>query len=1127
MLLLTWVMLCSCAGVLLASAGMAQAEVVEPRLGLFVDARDIERARQRAENEPWAQAHRERVLRIADQWLSRDDEWIRQILPAPGSKFAYGTAGCPHCGGSWGRFGHMVADLDRSLMLKCPHCETEFDLAEPSGPYADHGDGIEVNGRQFWLRGVWNGFVVDSMWSAFHADNAAVVNLADAYALTGNERYARKAIVIMDALATLSPQTTGPRDFETDPTRDAGRLQHLTSIVYRAQVHFARALDLVGRHEDLEKPSPTNPAAGSALDNIRAGIFDEYMFKHFDPREAKLRTLHNHEADSVRAMLLAGLMFGEPNYVRWGAEALGAFLDNTIDRDGLYYESSLGYANFARTVLIDMAEMLVRYDRERYANAAEMPRREDLPLEGNYFNHAGLARLTLESRPRLSVVGREPTFGNSSWDGRVWKRPGRPFERIELLQSQRFLKYGTDAHGRATAARLVAAMLPQDDDRPGGGWWRLYHSLDREQVLEAFDGDTAEVEALQSAGIPVVDESDLFGQTGLMFLRSGAGAHRRGAVMRVGPNMPHAHDDQMALMLFARGRALSADIGYGTFGAHVHNGWAGRAISHHTVVVNQDQSSNDKLFRMGPGGTIHRFHAAPGVAWAEATLTQMFEPADGVRDYRRMVFQIDLDAESFYWIDLFDIDGGAVHDYSMHSLPLREEGKFELGGVEPRAVEGVWTLAGLDPQWREGSFNRPGRGWGERLTVNGMIQPMADEPDEVNPGRGWYPPPGNGYGFLFDLKRDETRAPWNATWRWRDGDEPNGLRLTMLPETEQQVLTAQGPNLAGTYTMPFVIARHGRPGETSDIRSRYAVVMEAFGEEPAVESMEAIRSGDRLVGLRIRARGGREDVLLDARHGSVEVEGLPAVDEGILVVRRVEDEVVGLIVSGAASVAADGFQLRFDRPHLAGEIVSMNDSEGRFRTDPPLPASAVGSVITVDSDSYAQGSAYRIGSISSEGDVRPANAELVLGRARVDALEEGGFASTSPLPFGYLYRVDSRFLHGKRIVSGGQTGRIVRMDGFNNVRTKGIEPQPGAEFVVYDVQRGDRVRLESTASLTQQDEGEWVLRSNVPVEVSLPWPAEWWRNGAWHGQEQQEVRLDASAFKEGDVRLRRAGDATD
>jgi hypothetical protein len=49
--------------------------------------------------------------------------------------------------------------------------------------------------------------------------------------------------------------------------------------------------------------------------------------------------------------------------------------------------------------------MLVRYDPSEYPASADMPKRTDLPLAGNYFNHPGLARLTLDVPTRVSMLG--------------------------------------------------------------------------------------------------------------------------------------------------------------------------------------------------------------------------------------------------------------------------------------------------------------------------------------------------------------------------------------------------------------------------------------------------------------------------------------------------------------------------------------------------------------------------------------------------------------------------------------------------------------------------------------------------------------------------------------------------
>jgi Heparinase II/III-like protein. len=1087
---------------MIANTAAAEAPVPEPRLGLFVSREDIAAARQRAATYPWAAEHRQRVLRIADAWVARSDAWVREIMPPPGARFAYGTAGCPHCGKPWGRFGEKLADLDRPLYLQCPECKTEFDLKNPSGPYADHGEGVLVRGQRFWLRGVWNAFVVNSMWSAFAAENGALVNLAEAYALTGDERYARKAAVLMDALATLAPQTRGPRDFDPDPNADAGRLQHLTSILFRAQVHFARALDLLGEHPALREPSQTKPGV-SVWDNIRHGIFEEYLFVPIDSRGGKLHTLHNHEADSVRALILVGLLYGNAEYLRWGANGAQAFFDNVIDRDGLYYETSLSYTEFARSVYVDMAEMLARYDPAKYPADAKMPRREELPYHGNFFDHPNLARLILDTPERVSVLGRQPTYGNNHADVTVWKNPGRPFHRTEYQQTLRVLMHTSDPARRRTAAARAVAMLPFAGQKPIGGWWTLYRAPEDAEVRRLAESLGAPAPPTGDGGTPAVPEperSDLFGQTGLVILRAGQGEARRAAVLRAGMNMPHAHDDQLGLLLFAQGRALSGDLGYGIFGNHVHLGWATRAIAHNTVVVNQDETSNNDLFRIGPGGTIHRFYDGPGLRLAEASLTRMFRPSDGVRDYRRTVLQVDLSPDASYWVDLFDVDGGRVHDYATHMKPLGPNGSFALEGATPQPVPGAWTLAGLDPKHRGAPFDAPGRAWGERLTAGGMIAKLPGVNDGVPDGLGrWYATPGNGYGFLYDVKRQEgVASPWSATWRWQEpGGEAHGLRLTLHPETPQQVITALGPTLTGTDKSHFVVARSGDPGSAKNgsVRTRYAAVLESFGgAAPRVSGSEALRAGGRVVGLRVRSEAAkRDDLILDARRGAVPAaDGVPALDAGIGVVRRRAGALDGLFLTGGRALAADGFGLRFDTAVWSAKVTTTNDAAGTFRLSRPLPPSAVGALLTLDSPDYQHGSAYRVGAVSAAGDVTPLNAGLTLGGSRVDTPRPDGFAASAPLVFGFEYASDTGFLTGKRIVSGGKTGTVTGMTDFKTVRATGLQPRPGETFTVYDVKPGDDVRLDATASLVREADGEgevWTLRSNLPVSVTLPWPA--------------------------------------
>lgn len=1072
-------LLAACLALACAAGASAQGNLPKPRVGVFVNQDEIARARKRAESEPWAKERRQRVLKIADEWVGRDDAWIRNIMPKPGSTFAYGISGCPVCGKAWKRFGGDTARFDRPETLECPHCHTVFDLKNPKPEFNDKGGGVVVNGQHYYLWGVWNAFVTNSMWAVFDSETGGLLNLAEAYAMTGDGRYAHKLAVMADALATLSPSTNGPRDFNPDPKVDMGRLHQLTSIMFRADVTLARALDIVGNAPDFAEPSVTNPGK-TVWDNIRYGLFDEYLFVPFDTRNGHLSTLHNHEADSVRALIVAGLLYGEPDYVRWGAQGFQAFLDNTIDRDGLYYETSLSYTGFTRGVFMDMAEMLARYNPSAWPASLNMPSKADMPYGANYFNHKRFARLVLETPERVSVLGREPTYGNNHWDTTVWKKPGRPIPTVELDQAERFLLYSTDPGIRKVAETRVGAMVKAGVVSPSA--WALFHGPDE-----------ADVKRLAAAARPEAEEdaSDLMGQTGVAILRSGKGAERRAMVMRSGPNMPHAHNDQMGILLFSQGRALSGDIGYAIYGNHVHMGWATHPIAHNAVVVNQDESRGSVLFRYNSGATMERFHQAPGVSWVQASMPNGFKPEDGLKEYRRLVMQVDLGPGTFYWVDLFDVDGGRIHDYSMHAYPPGEKGTFTMDGVEPEPVPGVWTLAALDPKWKDASFNKPGRAWGERLTPGGLVAKIPGVQDEVPENPWWYAPPGNAYGFLYDVKTDEAAKPWTATWRWDEAGDRHGLKMTMLPQGEQQVITALGPTLSGQERMQFVVTRNGTPENKTPITSRFASVLEGFQDKPAVDSVTPIHQDGRVAGMTVRA-GAHEDTILDARKAPVGGLG-----SGIGIARRVAGAVNGLILTAGPRLEADGFVVALERPVAAGKILEVFDDTGSFRVGPALPAASPGSTLTVNGTGYTHGSSYRVAASEPDGTVVPLRSDITLGRGKVTKAADGGFESSAPLVFTTFHEQNTHYLDGKRVVSGNQAAHILTVEDFKQVKTAGDTFTAGEDFTVYDVQAGDSVTLDGVVSLVKGADGVWTLTANGPARVSFPWKAERQVNGVW------------------------------
>lgn len=983
---------------------------VVPKVGLYITTEDIVRARARIATEPWARQLAREVVARADQWVRRSDEWLLSVIPPRGSVFAYGIAGCPVCGTPWPSFGGGgVASLDAAGVLRCPQGHI-INFADPKSPYHDEGKGVVINGVRYYLRGVWNANVTNEL-AGWGNDRGAVHDLAYAFALTGKPEYARKAILILDALATLSATTIGPRDFQRSETSDEGRLHWLTSIVHRSKMHLLRDYDLLYNTPWMHQVSPTNPdnygkqksGGFTVRENIEQNLLEDYLFGEFNLRGGNLTSLHNHEADAVRALLGVGIVLGVPDYIRWGMDALGVFFGNTIDRDGMYYETSLSYANFTKGVFLDMAEVAYHYDPARYRAGAPAgdaagggpvypahfrvtdpsayPDRAQFPYGGNFFAHPKLQKLLVGWRQRVDAAGHLPAFGNAAPDwGQVYFSPDLPAD--ERTAAEKFLAYAPSEadRGRFAALLLTAAgwdyradlgkpVTPETVDRLNDlldrsrrDIWALFHAVKLDErlvssALQAVAGPAcvsgAEPAAAGASSLAVASlptgasaaapaPSAFFGGTQLAILRGGTPFNQMAAVLRGGTSLPHAHDDVLGLNLYGFGMELTADIGYGTFGSAVHLGWGVRKVAHNLVVVNEDRNRNYNLFQIGPGSKVISF--ATSTPYAPVSLVEMdaaanFQPADGVKEYRRAVLQLDVRtpqalADPFapmgsYWIDLFRLQGGQTYDYVFHTRASKLS-LFDANGTPMKvaALPGVWTLSGLSQP--EASWDAPGRSWGERIATGERIRDLGVASEGVQP-RNWTAPPKNGYGFIYDLKavteadlkargdaEEEAKVDVEATadaevgtvpaqlppgrsvvarWELQDAYQTR-VDLELYASRPLEVYQGIGPDLSGTRRFGFFIARGKVPvvgendntggvgsGIAGDVsaETRYLAVIQAYREgKPVVLSSQLmpLAGGEGSVGLVLdlnpeMAGGKARDYVMAQRQGGTRVATEP------------------------------------------------------------------------------------------------------------------------------------------------------------------------------------------------------------------------------------------------------------
>jgi hypothetical protein len=1062
------------------SASLIRDAVIDvvPKVGVFISAEDIVRARQQATTKSWAATVAAGIFTVADEWVEKPDSYIYDLVPPKGAIFAYGETGCPIDGSDWGSFGRNgVADFSRPFVLKCPN-GTLIDVNDPDSGYYDAGLGITINGVKYYLRGIWNSYVVDQLLG-WGDDTGIVHKLAYAYALSGDKKYAEKAAVIMDALATLQPTTIGPRDFTTSATAIQGRFHWLTSIVFRARMHLVNAYDLVYNALDKSMPSPTYPGR-TLISNIEEGLFLDYVFGEYNLRDGNLTSLHNHEADNIRGLLAVGMLLGIPDYIRWGINGVTAFLDNTIDRDGMYYETSLSYSGFSQTVFLSMAELAYNYSPDKYEGTG-FPERSEFPYNANFYDHPKLQRFLVGYRDRVDAIGFRPAIGDAGPNLNKTNNLTWVLDASERVALEHLATRVSDPVQRQQFADYLIESSNGNPDNFRSTSWLLFHAQDL----------TYSAPVVSTAAKQRNSESQLLGSTGLGLLRSGKAPSMRAALMRGGSTLPHGHDDVLGLSIYARGFDISTEIGYGIASTPVHLGWGSTGIAHNLVVVNKGLQRNYGLLQVGPGGDTLAFVSNPGVSGMEMDAYQMFQASDGVKQYQRGVWQIDISANDAYWLDVFRITGGNTHDYSFHVGTQ----VVNFQGVQMAAMPDVWTLHGVDNP--NASIDDPGKSWGERITTGENIKDLGVPSEGVQQARNWSPYPGNGYGFIYDLQGGTPGSTWSATWLLPDMSL-SWVRLTMVPQGgAQQVYRGFGPDLSGKNKYAYVIGR--RQGVTP-LQSRFVSVIQTYSGMPLVSDvveLPQLKGHSQSVALKVQLRGstGFDYILSNPKAGIVlqanANDTLLETDALFAMVRITNGEIVQWHIVGGSYMRVGTEQLTVTTGEYNGVIVGVDYAKRQLVTSAALPlASLEGSTITFSNPAYAKNTAYTLAGVTDLGNSRYGielgDSVLELARTSVDAVAGSLVTLKAPLPTGFEYSIDTRALHGKLIVNT-RTGSSAIIRSLNNIKSVRLEAavqdwKPGDNLVIYDVRVGDTFNLLTSASLIR-DGSEWSATGSVPVQL--------------------------------------------
>lgn len=1037
----------------------------------------------------------------ASFWMSYSEEDLEALFPKADSLFSDATAiGDPRTNQPWPKRGEGMGNLQHPGEIRSPHTGDIYGTQKPGEPYYDDGKGWvrPEDGKRFYFVGTWNSYLMDQLLRSVQV-------LSRVYMLTGDEAVGKRVLYTMDKLATLRAQrgkNDGPVDWPYPIRENQGFFSYMGNQANTRLYQLGLALDIVARHPLANAPSWSNSGEGgrhpSVLENIRDNLLEV-----IEPES--MQRLQNHGLSAYSAFLTKALLYGETANIRRGIGAAYGFLDNCVDRDGEYYEVSASYVRLGYGYGGRMIEVLRNYsvgnyseqEQEQAAKEGGFPVPEDYPYNLQFGNDPRWLGIAVLSQYRLNVFNRSLSYGDSKPDRKI----GHKAELGQLTHLRDAILY---VHGQTTQpqwkkqlAELYWSLPPRLRARPtlGRGSAALWQEPERPA--------TAETSSISPEG------SILMGGKLISLLRDGNAENARALFMRAGHANSHANDDQLALALYGRGMLLTGEFGYGYWGTPDHVGFGVRAASHKTVVVDEDLPSSDALHRNAPSSSVVGFLADGDAQFVHMSNPSLWPRRSQVSEYNRQSWLVHINEKDFYILDIFRVSGGKRHDYIWNTAflaPAQEDDGFSLQDVSVQAQQGVWTLAShWNQEHRKEDWNTPGRSWGER--VNGVTGYLQDQPQQTV-GRRWNPPPGNGYGFYYNVKSALTELPWSATWELPD--TRSRLKLSMLnPHGEETVVTANSPTLTINTRQAAVIARR-KAAQGDPLVSRFVSLAQVTGKNEnwpvaSVRQLPLAPQTDKAVAVLATLDDGKRDILISSMDADLTVQGDSAIMTGgsgfIRLDKDGSPEALSLyhgkrLEYGDARIQlhAAGYkgQVREIKSSPRGSLVYVN-------IDLPVGEVLKGSSALFDSPPddaipYANNVFYNI--VSSE-DSDKGGSIINLGTEQLFLLSalvvEGTSGNTIDLLWPNMTGGNkaAKAFSGKELIAESDPARKARiLDKLDSnkisLNTEADIFKPGERLEVYAIKPGDLWEIPAYAVLRKSQSGEWIVRINISAKVQLP-----------------------------------------
>ncbi len=886
----------------LAAAGLP-AQPLKQQSALYT--REMrERALANAAKFPWAAELAKGVTDRAQPWMKRSDNELWDSIFGPNhlrSHMVWSAGYCPACRRPVPMYDWQIDAWKHPWKVRCPHCRQFFpkndyhafhrsglnehgvfdpakadrsllfntehpDPADPLHTFGvDDGEGYAAEGHHWYFIGAYlqYGQYVDLILSG-------IEDLAAAYVVSGDAKYAHKSAILLDRLADIWPDYDfakrglvyerkvyggGRAGYVTYSINSAWEVSRLTLAydqIFDALKEDRELLSFLS--EKAKRYKLDNPK--SSVEDIQRNIESRILGDVLQHPEK----IHTNYPGTEAAIANIHTVLGWPGNREEVLKELDAIVAKSTTTDGLSGEKGLtGYADIAPQFLTTFLETYARADATLLP---ELLRRHpkfrqtyhfhtDLWLDHKYAPLSGDCgafasqtttymgaplpdnAATLLGKPGLPVSGH-------SFFWRLYKATGEPFYlQVSYDANKRRadgLPYDLFAADPLAVQRDIRNVIRKYGERPEAGSinkqeWRI--GMLRSSRHPERDAVWMDYDSIPLSGIK-----------------------------------NHYHYDAMNIGLFARGLDLLPEFGYPAvqFGDwHTPQArWHLMTAAHNTVVVDGKNQ---------PGGP------STTTLWADGDLFRAMRASSPAQykgsQYERTVAMVELPESDFYVIDLFRVAGGTDH------------AKFL------RSHFSTLTTTGLN---------------------------LAPAPDF-------------GHDTLMRNFRTDAdpKGGWSAVWTAEDRRHylPPGtevrLRYTDLTRGAQASTAESWTVMNATSTeqlyIPTVMLR--RRSTTEPLRSTFLGVLEPFGKTPSVASIRRLDLDglpESNVAVECKLVSGGKDLWIAGEETSAPVvltekRNHVRVDGQMAFVRWTPDGAVERIAAAKArSVSAGDLTVEFRQP---------------------------------------------------------------------------------------------------------------------------------------------------------------------------------------------------------------------